>query len=61
MSMSYTVIASAENGPTATVAPSVIDALLLARGLGTDDANITIATDTGWILTLDELEELAKS
>ncbi len=60
--MSYTVIATAEDGPVATVAPSVVDALMLARGLTKKDgAEITIAAENGWILTLEELEALAKS
>ncbi|RXF73584.1 hypothetical protein [Hansschlegelia zhihuaiae] len=60
--MSYTVIVDAEEGPVATVARSVLDALLLARGLKTeDDDRLTIAADNGWILTIEELEELAKA
>lgn len=59
--MSYTVIAAAESGPVATVAPSVLDALKLVRDLGREGEQITIASDTGWILTVEELEALAKS
>jgi ribosomal protein L10 len=59
--MAYTVIAEAEDGPVATVASSVIDALMLARGLQKKDAiEVTIAAEDGWLLTIEELEELAK-
>lgn len=60
--MAYTVIASADQGPVATVAPSVVEALLLARDVTrSSGSDITIAAENGWILTLEELEELAKS
>lgn len=59
--MAYTVIAAAENGPVATVATSVMDALRLVHDLERSADQITIASDNGWILTIDELEELAKS
>ena len=60
--MSYTVIAEHEGGPIATVTPSALDALMLARGLKLDDErSITIAAADGWILTLDELEALTKA
>ncbi len=60
--MSYTVFVDAEDGPVATVAPSVLDALLLARGVKTKDTiGVTIAGEDGWILTLEELEALAKA
>jgi indole-3-glycerol phosphate synthase len=60
--MSYTVIAEVDQGPVATVAPTVFDALALARRYAREgDEGVTISTDTGWFLTLDELEELAKN
>ena len=59
--MAYTVIAAAENGPVATVAASVTDALRLVHDFERSADQITIASDNGWILTIDELEELAKS
>lgn len=59
--MSYTVIVEAKDGPVATVAPSVLDALLLARGVASqDNIEVTIAGEDGWILTLEELEALAR-
>lgn len=58
--MSYTVIAAAKSGPVATVASSVLDALRLVQNLQKDGDQITIASDTGWILTVEELEALAK-
>ncbi|MFC3695696.1 hypothetical protein [Chenggangzhangella methanolivorans] len=58
--MSYTVIAAAESGPVATVASSVLDALRLVQDLEKDGDQVTIASDTGWILTVEELEALAK-
>lgn len=58
--MSYTVIAAADSGPVATVASSVLDALKLVQDLERTGEPITIASDTGWILTVEELEELAK-
>lgn len=59
--MSYTVIAAADSGPVATVTPSVLDALRLVQTLGKTGEQVTIASDTGWILTVEELEALAKS
>ncbi|GLK69846.1 hypothetical protein GCM10008179_34840 [Hansschlegelia plantiphila] len=58
--VSYTVISQADRGPVATVVPGVIDALALARQRESD-AQITIAAADGWILTIEELEELAKT
>lgn len=59
--MAYTVIASAESGSVATVASTVLDALRLVHDLEKEGEQVTIASDTGWILTVDELEALAKS
>ncbi|HVI28480.1 hypothetical protein [Hansschlegelia sp.] len=60
--MSYTVISQAEPSPVATVVPTVIEALSLARELAKQaEDRITIATDSGWMLSLDELEELVKN
>lgn len=58
--MAYTVIAAVESGPVATVASSVTDALRLVHDLEKGADQITIASDNGWILTVDELEALAK-
>jgi hypothetical protein len=59
--MTFTVISEGTAGPSATVVESVLDALNLARhqARGAED-QITIATDNGWILTLDELEEMVR-
>ncbi len=59
--MAYTVIVEGDDGPTATVVPTVVDALKLIRRLERDGTEITVATETGWILTSDELESLAKA
>jgi hypothetical protein len=59
--MSFTVIARAEPGPQGIVVPTVVDALALARRLEeTAGEEPIIAAEDGWMLTLDELEELAK-
>ena len=59
--MSYTVISGEEDRVLATVADTIFDALALARKSARDNDKVTIAADDGWILTLDELEELAKN
>lgn len=58
--MAYTVIAAVESGPVATVAFSVTDALRLVHDHEKGADQITIASDSGWILTVDELEALGK-
>lgn len=59
--MSYTIVMRTE--PTyAEVVPTVVDALSLARALSESaDEMITIMSDSGWILTLEELEYLVKN
>lgn len=60
--MAFTVIARTDPGPQGVVVPTVIDALALARRLEeTGDPEPIIAAENGWMLTIDELEELAKS
>jgi hypothetical protein len=60
--MSYTVVSHAKRDPQSVVVITVMDALILARELLEEvDERVTIMTDSGWILTVDELEELAKS
>ena len=58
--MSYTVISEGIPAPSATVVDNVLAALRLARSEERDGHEVTIATDNGWILTSDELEELVR-
>jgi hypothetical protein len=59
--MSYTVIGQGSAEARGVVVPTVIDALSLARTLGSEDEREPIIfADNGWMLTMDELEELAK-
>lgn len=60
--MSYTVYDTSASTSSATVVSTVTDALALARSVEREGGREPIiAGGDGWILTLDELEELAKS
>jgi hypothetical protein len=60
--MHYTVIDTTAAGPQGVVVPTAVDALALARRLEkSGDREPVIAAEDGWLLTIDELEELAKS
>lgn len=57
--MSYTIISEGPHAPSATVVDSVLDALKLARHeVEKTGQDVVIAADNGWILTLDELENM---
>ncbi len=58
--MSYTVISEGIPAPSATVVDNVLAALHLARSVEKDGHEVTIASDSGWILTSDQLEELVR-
>lgn len=60
--MDYTVFDTSADKPEGIVVPTVTDALAFARLLErkTDKPPIIAAAD-GWMLTVDELEELARS
>ncbi|MFC3694914.1 hypothetical protein ACFOWB_22060 [Chenggangzhangella methanolivorans] len=56
--MSYMVVSRTEP-PHTMVAATVTEALELARELGqAEHEKVTILSDSGWILSLDELENL---
>jgi hypothetical protein len=60
--MTYTVFDSSAVQPRGIVASTVLDALTLARQLEREaEREPIIASETGWMLTVDELEELARS
>ena len=59
--LSYTVISEGVGAPSATVVDSVLDALKLAKfEARKSSGEVTIAAENGWILTLDELEDLVR-
>lgn len=59
--MSYTIVSRSEP-PRAEVVPTVIDALALARALAREaDDKVTIMSDSGWVLTLEQLEYLVEN
>lgn len=59
--MSYTVFIQENEAPVATTASNVLDALKLVRRYERESENIIISAQNGWVLTVDELEELAKN
>lgn len=60
--MTYTIIDTSGARPEGVVVPTVVDALALARRLEREArSEPVIAAGDGWILTIDELEELARS
>lgn len=60
--MAYTVFTQEDQVQIATTVPTALDALRLAQHYAAsgDDHSILISAETGWILTLDELEEMVK-
>lgn len=58
--MSYTVISEGTDAPLATVVENVLEALNLAHDEARKGKEIAVTTDSGWFLTLDQLEELVK-
>ena len=59
--VSYTVISEGAEAPSATVVDNILDALSLAR-FEAEKAKkeVTIATENGWFLSLDELENMVR-
>lgn len=59
--LSFTVISEGAPAPSATVVDNVLDALNLAKHEAEKKRReVIVTTDTGWYLTLDELEELVR-
>jgi hypothetical protein len=57
----YTVISEGLDAPSATVVENALAALNVARQeAGKSGGEVTITTDNGWFLTLDQLEEMVK-
>ncbi|MFD1703083.1 hypothetical protein ACFSCV_08705 [Methylopila henanensis] len=59
--MLYTVIFEGDNDPSATVVDGALNALNLAQHEARSKrCEVTIATENGWYMSLDELEELVR-
>lgn len=60
--MTYTIFDTSMAQPEGIVVPTVVDALALARQMEQNaERPPIIAAENGWMLTVDELEELART
>ncbi|GLK54533.1 hypothetical protein JOD31_001700 [Methylopila capsulata] len=60
--MAYTVFAQQDQVSIATTVPTAVDALKLAQRFAQEggEEHILVSDETGWVLTLDELEEMVR-